>query len=139
MAKRAFKLPLAPIAETQIMREQLAALSAEFHPNGIFWRQQVGEAWTGDAVRITKPTTVPPGAVVIYHPRRITFGVPGQSDVMGCLDGQFVSIESKTATGAQRQSQINWETAVVKAGGKYAVARSADEAVEFLRRTVRGK
>lgn len=125
-------LPLATVTETSIMREQLVALSEAFHPGGIFWRQSVGEAWAGKAKRL------PDGSVLIRYPSRITFGVPGQGDIMGLLDGRFASIETKTETGTQRKTQENWEAAVRLAGGIYGICRTPAEAVSLLRETVRG-
>lgn len=125
-------LPLFPVSETEIMRDTLVELSRQFHPDGIFWRQNVGLAWMG------KTTHRPDGSIVIKNPRPVKFGTPGQPDIMGCLDGQFVGIESKTETGRQREDQKNWAAALSKAGGHYFIARSPDDAVAFLRKTVRG-
>jgi hypothetical protein len=132
-------LPLLDLpTETEIMRDGLVAMSRAFHPHGIFWRVNVGEAWAGHGQRISKPTVVrlPAGAVVIRKASRITFGSPGQPDTMGCLHGRFVGIEWKTESGTQRKTQEDWEAAAVRAGGIYRIVRSADEAVAFLRATV---
>ena len=62
--------------------------------------------------------------------RAIRFGVLGQPDIQGCLDGRWIGIEVKTATGRQRPAQVAFLATIQKAGGLYIVARSPDEAVE---------
>lgn len=91
----------------------LVALSARFHPRGIFWRQNAGR------VRSDR------GAWV-------SLGPPGISDIVGLIDGRAVVIEVKTATGKQREAQGKWQAAVEKAGGIYIIGRSPEEAVARL-------
>ncbi|GAW36987.1 VRR-NUC domain protein [Roseovarius sp. A-2] len=100
-------------AETDIHNRILVALSREFHPRGIFWRQNAGR------VRSDR------GAW-------ISLGPTGISDIVGVLDGRSVFVEVKTATGKQRKAQKNFQAAVERAGGLYLVARSPDEAISAL-------
>lgn len=102
-------------SETDLMREILAALSAAHHPDGVFWRVNVGRAVNQS------------GAVV-------RFGLPGQADIAGVLRGRHIEVEVKTPTGRQSDAQRRWQTAVERAGGRYVLARSVDEALAGARR-----
>lgn len=101
--------------EAIIQRRILAALAAAFHPHGIFWPHPTGMAWTRDGKR------------------PIRYGLPGSSDIVGCLAGRWVGIEVKTETGKQRDAQIAFQRVIEVAGGIYIVARSPEEAVDQLR------
>ena len=63
--------------------------------------------------------------------RPIRFGLAvGSSDLIGiCKDGVFLAIECKTAMGQPTQAQLNFIAAVLRAGGRAGIARSAAEAV----------
>ena len=100
-------------AETDIHNRILAALSAEFHPRGIFWRQNAGR------VRSDR------GAWV-------SLGPPGISDIVGVLDGRAVFVEVKTNTGKQRDAQRKWQAAVERAEAIYIIARSPEEALDAI-------
>lgn len=65
--------------------------------------------------------------------RTIRFGCPGSPDILGCLDGRWIGLEVKTATGRQRETQIAFQAAIERAGGLYAVVRSPEDAVAALR------
>ncbi len=101
-------------AETDIHNRTLVALSREFHPGGIFWRQNAGRIRSdrGDWVSL---------------------GPPGIADIVGVLNGRAVFVEVKTATGKQRDVQKKFQQAVEKAGGIYIVARSPQAAIEGLK------
>ena len=101
--------------ERAIQRQILVALSKEFHGRGMFWQNDTGAAKSMDGKRV------------------IRFGCPGSPDILGCLDGRWIGIEVKTATGKQRDTQRNFQRAIEACGGLYAVARSAEQAVEILR------
>jgi hypothetical protein len=108
-------------AETDIHNRILVALSREFHPRGIFWRQNAGR------IRSDR------GAWV-------SLGPPGIADIVGVIDGRGVFVEVKTKTGKQREAQRKFQKAIEKAGGIYILARSPEEAIEkveaaFLRHT----
>lgn len=104
--------PAAPArqSETDLMREILAALSAAHHPDGIFWRVNVGRAINRN------------GSV-------IRFGLAGQADIAGVLRGRHVEVEVKTPSGRQSDAQRRWQAAVERASGIYVLARSVDEAL----------
>lgn len=82
-------------------------------PGAIFWRNQTGAlpSRTGRVVR---------------------FGLNGSPDIIGCIRGRFVGIEVKSATGKQREAQINFQRAFERAGGTYVLARSVDDVLEVL-------
>ena len=67
--------------------------------------------------------------------RMIKFGLcVGSADIIGiCPDGKFLAVECKTAIGQPTQAQLNFIAAVVRAGGRAGVARSAAEAVAIAR------
>jgi hypothetical protein len=100
------------------------------------YRQNTGTAWQGSPVD-TSPgeyIRVEPGMKILRQARPISFGLPGAGDIVGQRRGKPVQIEMKTLTGAQRKLQINFETQWVKRGGVYILARTADEAVEGLKK-----
>jgi hypothetical protein len=62
-----------------------------------------------------------------------TFGLaPGSADLIGWVQGRFLSIEVKSATGRVRPEQQTWMNVVNAHGGIAFVARSAAEAVQLL-------
>jgi hypothetical protein len=69
-------------------------------------------------------------------PVRYGLGVGG-ADLVGLLRGgiragRFVGFEVKTANGKQTNEQMAWAEAVRKAGGYYALVRSAEDALSAL-------
>lgn len=101
-------------SERTIQKEILKRLSAEFHPRGIFWTADTGMArsMTGE--------------------RKIRFGLPGQSDIQGVLDGLWIGIEVKRPGEKQQENQVIFQRAVEAAGGFYCVATSDEEAFETI-------
>ncbi|WP_296643034.1 VRR-NUC domain-containing protein [Roseinatronobacter sp.] len=100
--------------ETDIQNKILLALSKEFHKHGgVFWRQNAGKirSHTGAWVQL---------------------GPVGISDIVGVVFGKVFFFEVKTKTGRQRKAQAAFENAITKAGGVYAVVRSAEEAVAVV-------
>lgn len=62
--------------------------------------------------------------------RFVRFGVPGQGDLSGILQGgRRLEIEVKSASGRQSQQQLNFMEMIRRYGGLYVLARSVDEAV----------
>lgn len=102
---------------TILRNDILVELTKAFHPAGLFWRVNVGQAVTRR------------GAVV-------KFGLPGQADIAGCCDGKHIEIEVKTGAAVQRKGQKDWQAAIHAARGTYIVARSVDEALDGVRRAV---
>lgn len=96
--------------ESCIQARILAALSREFHPRGIFWRQNAGK-------------------IKSERGQWVILGPPGIADIVGIIDGRAVFIEVKTARGNQRDAQKKFQKAAEKAGGIYIIARSSEEAI----------
>ncbi|HEX4932379.1 MAG TPA: VRR-NUC domain-containing protein [Gemmatimonadaceae bacterium] len=89
-------------------------------PGLVLWRNNVGTALHADG-------------------RRVVYGLaPGSADLVGCLDGRFVALEVKTATGRVRPEQSVWLACVRSVGGFAAVVRSVDEAREAVTRARAG-
>lgn len=100
--------------ETLIHNSILIRLTKEFHPHGIFWRQNAGKVKTHT------------GAFV-------SLGPPGIADIVGTLYGLSVFVEVKTDEGRQRKAQADFQKSVEKAGGFYIIARTPDEAINLIK------
>lgn len=96
-------------SETNILNDCMVALSAA---GCLAWRNNTGQL---------------PDA----NGRPIRFGLcVGSSDIIGIApDGIFVAIECKTQLGQPTQAQLNFIAAVIRAGGRAGIARSAADAV----------
>lgn len=82
-------------------------------PRSFFWRANTG---------------------VSMHDERFTrYGIPGQADILGALDGRFVAIEVKTRTGPQSASQKQWQVNFERGGGLYILARSVEDVKNVLK------
>lgn len=120
-------------SEKRVLADTLVALSAE--PDTLLWRNNTGQAWQGRRVEGRPGSTVKleHGMVILRNARPIRFGLEGSGDIIGACQRRPLAVETKTLTGRQRESQIMFERAWVKAGGIYILARSATEAKERLR------
>lgn len=76
------------------------------------------------------------GSLPNPHGGRISFGLVGSPDILGCYYGRFVGIEVKTPTGRQSDQQRKFQAALTRSGGVYIVARSADDALTALQQLV---
>lgn len=96
------------MSEAQTQHDILRAWGA--HP-----RLRIARVNTGAAMIGTPP-----------HRRLVRFGVPGTADICGLIapTGRLLMIEVKSATGKQREAQINMQRIVTRFGGLYVVARS---------------
>ena len=56
----------------------------------------------------------------------------GCSDIIAVINGQFIGVEVKTATGKQSADQILFQRRLENAGGKYIVARSVVDIKDIL-------
>lgn len=75
------------------------------------------------------------GTVLLASGHRITLAPPGTPDVLLVLPGaRLAGIEAKSATGTIRDSQRAWARVAADHGVRYAVVRSAKEAIETLDR-----
>jgi hypothetical protein len=129
---------MADRSEKAIQNDTLVELTREFHPTGMFWRNNTGMAWAGEKMRVGvgQMVRIEPGMTVLRNARPLTAGVPGSPDILGADRGRPVGIEVKDAKGQQREAQVKFERAWVKAGGLYILARSPEEAIQGLRRGV---
>jgi hypothetical protein len=98
--------------EKEIQNDALVALQ-EAWPFGLFYRRNVGGMKIGD--------------------RFVKFGVKGQADIAGCVEGRMVEVEMKRPCEKQTQDQRHWQQAVERCGGIYVLATSAQEAVDGVR------
>lgn len=101
--------------ERDIQADTLIALQ-EAWPFGLFYRRNVGAFKAGD--------------------RFVRFGVAGQADIAGCIEGRMVEIEVKRPGQKQRAEQRHWQQAIERCGGVYVLAYSPEQAVEELRRKI---
>jgi hypothetical protein len=108
---------------------------------GLFFRVNVGQAWTGDEVK-----KLPDGSVLITNARPFNTGLPkGFSDLFGLTPltiqpehvgqqvGVFTAIEVKTQRGRVSEQQGNFLRAVNDNGGLAGVARSPDDAMQITK------
>lgn len=113
-------------SEKRILNEGLVRL---WELPGVFaWRNNTGTAWQSNRVE-----RKPGGVVILYDARPVKFGLPGSGDILGIVDGRAFSLEAKTDSGRQSEQQQKFQAAFERAGGRYGLFRSADEAVEHLR------
>lgn len=109
---------------------------------GLFFRANVGRAWTGDVERID------PQTVLIRNARPFDTGLPaGFSDLFGARQitvtpehvgrtlAVFAAIEVKGPRGRVSLRQERFLDAVNGVGGMAGAARSVDEALHILRAT----
>lgn len=116
------------VAETRIQSHILAQLAVEPgcsvltpdgkkhgdpYPRAVFWRQNTGAARTGDRV--------------------VRFGIPGQADITGVVDGSRIEIECKSENGRLSPEQRAFRVCVECAGGIYLIARHVDDVLGPVR------
>lgn len=109
--------------------------------DGLFFRVNVGQAWTGEQVH-----RLPDGSVLITNARPFNTGLPrGFSDLFGIVPvaishehigqtvGCFAAIEVKTQRGRVSHQQASFLRAVNDNGGLAGVARSPSDALCIIR------
>lgn len=103
-------------SEANVLNDCLVALSAS---GCLVWRNNTG-------------------ALPDKNGRIIKFGLcKGSSDIIGlCADGKFLAIECKNASGRATPEQKRFISAVITAGGRAGIARSAKEAVDIATKAV---
>lgn len=126
-------------SEKRILNEGLIAVTSMV---GVMaWRNNSGQAWQG--TRLTVPiggtVRVTPGMVILTEARPITFGLPGSGDILGVAPGFGFALEAKTDTGRQSDQQKKFQAAFERAGGRYGLFRSADEAARLMEGWRNGK
>lgn len=132
------------MTEQQIMKRMMIALSSA---GARVFRNTVGMAYQGKAIRFTQPTTVrvEPGDIVIRQARTVHAGLmTGSSDLVGwhsrLIDeydigkriAVFLGCEVKSEDGALEPEQRQFLEVVRDSGGIAILARSNDEAISLL-------
>lgn len=74
--------------------------------------------------------------VILRDARPTKFGLNGSGDIIGCIRGRAVAVETKTESGRQRPTQEIFERQWTRAGGLYVLARTAEEAVDRVQTSV---
>lgn len=106
---------------------------------GLFFRAQVGQAWTGEVTRVSARR------IIIDNPRPFSTGLPpGFSDLFGEVPvvitpemvgmtiGVFAVVEVKDK-GKATEKQLAFIKAVNDNGGRGGVARSVEDALRIVR------
>lgn len=62
----------------------------------------------------------------------VMLGTRGQQDVIACVDGWMLCIETKTPSRKQSEAQRRFQARIEAAGGVYVVARSVEEVREVV-------
>lgn len=124
------------MSESNIQKEIQLALSAA---DCTVFRNNVAQAWVGEATRITAPRTVVlrPGDVVLRNARPLHAGLAvGSSDLIGLHHGtgKFLAVEVKAPKGRATEQQINFINHVLSCGGLAGIARSPEDALNIIRR-----
>jgi hypothetical protein len=135
-----------PTTETNIIRAIM--LKIGINPNIRIFRNNTGSAWIGASVKFTKVQSVKveAGDVLVKQGRFFTAGLcVGSSDLIGIKSVEvtpdmigkkvaiFTAIEGKTATGRVTKEQTNFINMVNSLGGIAFIARSDNEAKDFLK------
>ncbi|MCZ4366646.1 hypothetical protein [Sulfitobacter dubius] len=125
--------------ERDIQKKILARLSQEYHKRGLFWTRDVGQfisvAEIAKAIKAIMGGASP--IETLRKLRRLSIGLVGEPDISGCLDGRWIGIEVKTATGRQRPDQAKFQKAIEARGGIYIIARSPDDAITQIEMLLR--
>jgi len=91
------------------------------HPRVRLWRSNAGKLWAPTAGGGLRPVQV---------------NVPGCPDLIGwvMVDGRavFLGVETKSPTGALRDSQRAFQATLTRMGGLYIVARSVEDVDRVL-------
>jgi len=111
--------------ETNILNRCLIALSAEIR--GLFFRNNTGQLPDRNGRMIKFGLCVGSSDIIGGTPVIITPDMVGQTVLV------FTAVECKTAIGQPTDAQVRFIAAVLRAGGRAGVARSADEAVAIAR------
>lgn len=131
--------------ETNLVRSIMLKLGKI--PTIRLFRNNIGNAWIGKSVKFTKrqTVTVNPGDVLVQQGRFFNAGLcVGSSDLIGLKSvtvtpnmigkklAVFVAVEAKTKHGKPSTEQLNFINMVNSLGGIAFIAKSDDEAAEFL-------
>lgn len=98
------------MTETQLQAKILKELGSL--PNCRLFRNNVGKAYRGKIIKRTADT------ITIKNPYLIKYGLSvGSGDLIGILDGKFLSVEVKGPRGRPSPDQISWCNMVNDQGG----------------------
>lgn len=113
-------------------------IAAGLLPGAKFWRNNVGEAWQGRAVRSGRD-------VVIHDATRVVYGLcVGSADLIGLTQivvgpehvghkiAVFTAGEVKLPGKHPSADQVRWLDFVRNMGGRAAVIRSPDDALQLV-------
>lgn len=87
----------------------------------------LGYFWKNNSVGIFDPTKK------IFRKSKNKYAVNGVADIIGCIDGKFVSFEVKSEAGKQLPDQKEFQKNIEHAHGKYAVVKSINEVIQYLK------
>ena len=87
-----------------------------------------GYGWRNNVIGIYDPIT--------KKRRSAPTNAKGGSDVVGCINGQFIGIETKT-TDRQSDDQKRWQHLIERAGGWYFIVKSNKELLECKKEIIR--
>lgn len=131
-------------SEAKIQNEILLALNKTYSDRLRIWRNNVGQGY-GTWVVIKAIKELSAGRAnealqTLKSSRPVTYGVPGSPDLQGFikLNGRavYLGIEVKKEGGTQEATQRNFQRMILSAGGFYFVAKSAEEAIEYVQQVM---
>lgn len=111
------------------------ALADAFHPDVVAWTCDTGMFVPRASIKsaIARIARDPDSwREVLTRLRPMSVGITGGADTQGCGWGFWWGFEWKSETGRQRKSQSGFEKMIRRAGGRYALCWSPEEAVEFV-------
>ena len=116
-------------------------LSKEYHRRGLFITRDVGLFVPVSEIARALKQILGGGkpSEVLKRLRRVMIGLKGEPDISGCLDGLWIGIEVKTATGRQSPDQIKFQKHITQRGGIYIVARSPDDVVRQIEAALKSR
>ena len=103
------------MAERDIQADTILLLQQTW-PRGVFYRRNVGAA--------------------MFKGRFVRFGVKGQADISGVINGRLIEVEVKRPGEKQTRDQRHWQEAIEQSGGIYILAYAPEQAVKELQRLV---
>lgn len=101
----------------RIVNETLLLLGREAHHIGRFFSNPTGVAYRDHA----------------WGREWIQYGVKGSGDIWGIIKGgTHLWIEIKSGGATQQENQKDFEKMIIRFGGIYVVARSPEEALDYV-------
>ena len=119
-----------PINESQIQQQICAYLSLIAHKTGIVYFSVPNES----LMMVLKTFKVPEIAcyAIVAYFKKIGM-LSGVNDLVIIHKGMYYGLEVKTAKGKQKPEQKLFERNILKAGGKYEIVRSLEDAERQIR------